>query len=384
MNNFDFCTPTRIIFGKGSIARLPELLPARKKIMVVYGGGSIKTNGVYEQVKRAMDGFDWIEFGDVEPNPRYETLMRAVKIAQEKQVGFLLSVGGGSVLDGTKFIAAAACFTQGDPWTICAAGATVERALPLGDVITLPATGSEMNGNAVISRESSAEKFAFGSPLVMPQFSIIDPETTYTLPERQTRNGIVDTFVHVMEQYATREVNTPVQDLSAIAIIRTLVQEAPKVLRQPKDYEARANLFWCATLGLNYWIAQGTVQDWSTHMIGHELTAIFGLDHAQTLAIVLPRLWKHRIEFKAAKLAKLGREVWNVAETDERGAALACIERTLDFFRAIGMKTSLAEYGLDASQAAGEIYRRFTARGTTLGEDPQMDATQIAAILKEC
>lgn len=384
MNNFDFCTPTRIIFGKGSMAKLQELLPPSKTIMMVYGGGSIKANGVYAQVKKALDGFNCIEFGDVEPNPRYETLMRAVKIAQENQVGFLLSVGGGSVLDGTKFIAAAACFTQGDPWSICAAAAPVERALPLGDIITLPATGSEMNGNAVISRESSAEKFAFGSPLVMPQFSIIDPETTYTLPERQTRNGIVDTFVHVMEQYATREVNTPVQDLSAIAIIRTLVQEAPKVMRQPKDYEARANLFWCATLGLNYWIAQGTVQDWATHMIGHELTAIFGLDHAQTLAIVLPRLWKHRLEHKAAKLAKLGREVWNVAETDEKASALACIERTLEFFRSIGMKTSLAEYEIDASQAAGEVYRRFAARGTTLGEDPQMDAAQIAAILKDC
>ena len=293
MNDFEFQCPTKIIFGKDTIKKLRYEIPQGRKILITYGGGSIRKNGVLKQVKEALEGFEYSEFGGIEPNPKFETLMKAVEIVKNEGYNFLLAVGGGSTLDGTKFIAAASRF-EGDPWDILAKDAPVNDALELADVITLPATGSEMDCGAVISRLSTKEKLSFLSPKVYPKFSIIDPQTTFSLPEKQTVNGIVDTYTHVMEQYATYDVNTPLQDEWALGIIKTLIEEAPKVLRNPNDYDARANIFWCATCGLNYWISLGAVQDWATHMIGHELTALYGLDHGETLAIILPSLWRVR------------------------------------------------------------------------------------------
>lgn len=381
MNRFELCTPTRIVFGKGTISALKNLINPSAKVMMIYGGGSIFKNGVYDQVKKALNGFNLSEFGGIEANPRYETCMKAVEQVKATGADFLLAVGGGSVLDATKFIAAAVEFTGGDPWLLCSEGAAPTGALPLGDVITLPATGSEMNGGAVISRNSTQEKFAFISPLVIPKFSIIDPETTYSLPPKQTINGIVDTFVHVMEQYATRDVNSPLQDLMALSIIRVLIQEAPKVLRNPDDYDARANLFWCATLGLNSWIAAGVIQDWATHMIGHELTAEYGIDHGQSLAIVMPKVWRYKFETKRAKLAKMAREIWNSAETDESDAANEAIFRTLSFFHSIGMPTELSDYKIDPIAASEAVKHRFTQQQCRHGEAGDIDAEAAAKIL---
>ncbi len=384
MNNFDFYCPTRIVFGKGTISKISDLIPKEKKVLILYGGGSIKHNGVYDQVISALVGYDYLEFSGIEPNPHYETCMKAVERIKKENVGYLLSVGGGSVLDATKFIAAAVKYNGEDPWDILSENAPVEDALPLASVITLPATGSEMNGNSVVSRVSTNEKLAFASEKVYPQFSIIDPETTYSLPRQQTINGIVDTFVHVLEQYATFDVNTPLQDSWALGLLKTLIEEAHKVLENPNDYEARANIFWCATCGLNYWLALGCVQDWSTHMIGHEMTAFYGLDHGQTLAIIVPRLWENQKASKVKKLAKLAREVFGCKEQDEILAADCAIAKTEEFFNSIGQKTRLKDYGIDSEEAAQKIMNRFKERNTILGETGAIDYNVAYEIVKSC
>ena len=385
MNNFEYCCPTHVVFGKGSISKLRELIPQDKKVLMIYGGGSIKKNGVYNQVKAALEGYNLLEFGGIEPNPKYETCMKAVEIVKKEGVDLLLSVGGGSTLDGTKFISLAACYDGDDAYdAIMIRGEHPAGAIPIGDVITLPATGSEMNDGAVVSRLATDEKLAFHDSRVYPRFSIIDPEVTFSLPVKQTINGIVDTFVHTMEQYCTYDVNSPLQDDWALGILRTLIKEAPKVLANPTDYDARANIFWCATCGLNYWISLGVVQDWATHLIGHELTAFYGVDHGQSLAIVEPRLLKNQKVAKAQKLAKLAREVFCVDESVDLKAADIAIEKIEEFYNSIGMKTRLADYGINAEEAASRIRDRFRDRGTKIGEKMQIDADVTYDILINC
>jgi NADP-dependent alcohol dehydrogenase len=381
MNNFDFYNPVRVIFGKGTIAALSKYLDRSKKIMLIYGGGSIKENGVYDQVVKALEGFNYIEFGGIEPNPEYETCMKAVGLIKNEGVEFLLSVGGGSTLDATKFIAAAAKYEGEDPYDIIVKEAPVNDALPLADVITLPATGSEMNTGSVISRRAIGRKAAFKSEKVYPKFSVIDPQVTYSLPVRQTVNGIVDTFVHVMEQYCTYDINTPLQDEWALGLLRTLIKEGPKVLANPADYDARANIFWCATCGLNNWMSQGVVQDWSTHMVGHELTVEYGLDHGRSLAIILPRLLRHQKINKSQKLAKLAREVFCLDEGVDLKAADEAINLIEKFFNSIGMKTHLADYGIDAKEAAQKTRERLNARGAVFGERGQINSDAAYEII---
>jgi len=382
MNNFEFCNPTRIVLGKGMIAQLSDLIEPDWKIMFVYGGGSIKKNGVYDQVTKALAGRDVVEFGGIEPNPRFETCLKAVELAKKEGVDFFLAVGGGSVLDGTKFIAAACAYEGDDPWEILAThGDSVRSVMPLGAVLTLPATGSEMNGNSVISRASTDEKLAFVSPHAFPRFSILDPEVTYTLPKNQLRNGIVDATVHVMEQYATYDVDSPLQDRQAEAIVRTLIEIAPAVLAEKPDYNARASFMWCATQALNMLINCGVVQDWSTHMIGHELTAFFGIAHAESLAIVMPGVWEHQFENKKGKLAQLARRLWHVTGGDEDSQARAAIEKMETFFHSVGMPTRLSDYKIDEAGIA-KVVDRFAERGTVLGEHENITAKETGEILR--
>lgn len=384
MNNFEFYCPTKVVFGKGSIAKLSNLIDKKDKVLMVYGGGSIMKNGVYEQVKSALSGYEIVEFSGIEPNPTYETCMKAVEIVKNENIDFILAVGGGSTLDATKFIAAAAKYEGDEPYEIASKELALSDALPIGSVMTLPATGSEMNCAAVISRVSTQEKFAMRDPHVYPKFSIIDPETTYSLPIQQVRNGIVDTFVHVMELYATYDVNTPLQDSWALGLIKTLVQEAPKVIKNNTDYEAKANICWCATCGLNYWMSVGAVQDWSTHRIGHEITALYGLAHGQSLAVVLPRLWTFRKADKAQKLAKLAREVFGCSETDDLKASDCAIRKTEEFFLSLGMLTKLSDYKVDPLEAAQRIKDRFEQRGTLLGEGLKVTPQIVYDVLKNC
>ena len=383
MNNFEYCNPVKIVFGKGKIARLKELIPADSKVLMIYGGGSIKKNGVYEQVKHALSQHDVIEFSGVEPNPEYSTLMKAVELVKTKGINFLLSVGGGSVLDGTKFIAAAATYSGQDPWDILAKQAPVVKALPLADVITLPATGSEMNSFAVISRRENKEKLAFASPLVFPVFSIIDPTVTFSLPIRQVANGIADTFVHVVEQYVTHRANNPLQDRQAEALLLALKDEAPKVFENPEDYETRANIFWMASQALNGWLNVGAPQCWATHNIGHELTAQTGVDHGRSLALVLPGVWRSQRKEKADKIIQLGRRVFGVSEAEPDKAIDLTIEAVKGFFMSLGIKATKEEYGV-TDEIINEVARIIDSRGVKFGDLGNIDGKKIVEILNLC
>jgi NADP-dependent alcohol dehydrogenase len=384
MENFIFANPTRIVFGQGQISELASLIPAGEKILITYGGGSIKANGVLDQVNAALKGRPVAEFGGIQPNPLYETLMEAVKAVKKQKITYLLAVGGGSVLDGTKFIAAAARFKGPEPWDILCQGAPVESALPVGAVLTLPATGSESNGFAVISRQSSVQKLPFFSELCFPKFAILDPAVTYSLPTKQVRNGIVDACAHVMEQYATFPADAPLQDRQAEAILLTLIEEGPKCLSGKKNYAARANLVWSATQALNGLIACGVPQDWATHMIGHELTALYGLDHAETLAVIMPPLLRSQAAKKRAKLAQFGRRVWGIAGADDVAVAEKAIRKMEKFYHSIGMPTKLADYGIDSGEASKKISERFAARDAKLGEHAKIDHKAVRKILAAC
>lgn len=382
MNNFEYQNPVKIIFGKGEISKLGKNIPEGAKILLTYGGGSIFKNGVYDQVKASVKGFEMIEFGGIEPNPHYETLMKAVEIVKNENITFLLSVGGGSVLDGTKFIAAAACFQKGDPWQILSRQSPVLDAVPIGAVLTLPATGSEMNGNAVITRVETTEKLSFASQKVMPVFSVLDPEVIFSLPDTQVANGIVDAFIHVIEQYLTYPVNSPIQDRFAESILTTLVEEGPKVMENRTDYEAAANFMWSATMALNGLIGVGVPQDWATHMIGHELTAYHGIDHARTLAIVLPGVMHINRVQKKDKILQLGKRVWGITEgnTDER--IDKTIQKTKEFFESVGIPTKLPEYRV-STDTIDKICDRFKKRGFKIGEKANLGPDEIRLILED-
>lgn len=379
MNNFEFANPVKIVFGKGTIGRLSGLIPADSKVLMVYGGGSIRKNGVYEQVAAALKDFDFSEFSGIEANPRYETCMRAVERIRREGFDFLLAVGGGSVIDATKFMAVAAGF-EGDPWDILSKGAEIREALPLGVVLTLAATGSEMNERAVISRESTAEKLNFAHPLVFPRFAVLDPEVTYSLPPRQVANGVVDSFIHVVEQYLTYPVNAKVQDAFSEGLLKVIYEEGLKVLDHPRDYDIRANLMWAATNALNVWIGQGVPQDWSSHRMGYALTARFGLDHAQTLAILLPGVMTYMRREKQAKLARIGEVVFGLAGGSEAERAGRTIDLTEAFFRRMGLKTRLSECGIeekDLDALAAPVDRL----GWHLGEHQNIDSRVAREIM---
>ncbi len=382
MQNFEFFNPVNIVFGQGQIKKLSQLVPTDAKIMLAYGGGSIFKNGVYDQVKAALPGLDITEFGGIEPNPRYETLMKAVEVVKKEKIGFLLAVGGGSVLDGVKFIAAAALWEEGDPWNFLTnRKLVVTKAIPLGSVITLPATGSEMNGNSVVTRLSTQEKLAFNADAVLPLFSILDPTVVFSLPEKQVANGVVDAFVHVMEQYLTYPVDSPIQDRFAESILVTLIEEGPKVLANRNDYDAAANFMWAATMALNGLIGVGVPQDWATHTIGHELTAFHGIDHARTLAIVWPGIMQVKKESKREKLLQYGERVWgvNVGTDDER--IQQTIQKTVTFFESFSIPTKLSAYNIGADFIP-VVCQRFTDRGIKgIGEKGDLTVEQIAEVL---
>jgi NADP-dependent alcohol dehydrogenase len=382
MNNFTFYNPVKILFGKGQIANIATEIPKDAKILMTYGGGSIKTNGVYEQVKSALAEYNVIEFSGIEPNPHLETLLKAVEIVKTKNLDFLLAVGGGSVLDGTKFIAAAALF-EGDPWDILVKKPALTAALPIGTILTLPATGSEMNGNSVVTKWETRDKLFFASPLVLPRFSVLDPETTFSLPPRQVSNGIVDAFVHVMEQYLTYATNAPLQERMAESILKTLTEEGPKTFANPTDYNARANVMWCATMALNGLIGAGVPQDWTTHMIGHELTALHGLDHAQTLAIVLPSVMSFKRDSKREKLLQYAERVWNITEGNEERRIDEAIAKTRTFFESVGVPTHLSHYQIGADDFSAIVKNLEDHGMIALGEKQDIglgDAQKILSL----
>ncbi|MBU2879998.1 iron-containing alcohol dehydrogenase [Aliiglaciecola lipolytica] len=389
MLNFSFQNPTHIHFGEGKIAAISQQIPSDARVLLVYGGGSIKSNGVYQQVVDALEQHTWFEFSGIEPNPSYNTLMKAQGIIKEQRIDFLLAVGGGSVVDGAKFIAAATFFEgddpseEKDPWDILTKQHTITKALPIGAVLTLPATGSESNGNAVVTRDGN--KRAFSSPLVRPLFAVLDPKVTLSLSDRQISNGVVDAIVHTIEQYLTYSVNGKVQDRFSEGLLQTLIEEGPKAL-QPEtkdDLEIRANIMWSATMALNGLIGAGVPQDWSTHMIGHELTGAFGIDHARTLSIVLPAVMKVCRENKREKLLQYAARVWQINEGDEDARIEQAILLTEQFFKTMQVPTRLSDVDLGAKDIDLLIDGLKQHGMTALGEHSDITLDKSREILTQ-
>ena len=369
MNNFEYKNPTKILFGKGQIEKLSQEVPKEANVLLLYGGGSIKKNGVYDQVMSALSDYKVVEFGGIPPNPEYSVLMEALKVIKKEKIDFLLAVGGGSVIDGTKFLAGAAYFGGDEPWDMLTKGKTVNKGMPFGTVLTLPATGSEMNAGFVITRKETKEKLSSGGPIYFPQFSILDPEVVKSIPQNQLANGIADAYMHVMEQYMTYPMGGMLQDRFAEGILQTLIEVAPAIMKDPSDYKAAANFMWSCTMALNGLISKGVPEDWAVHMMGHELTALFGIDHARTLAILAPSHFKYNFDAKKAKLAQYAERVWNVTDGTEEEKANAAIEKTKELFHSLGIKTKLSEYTDDYAGTAEEVAKRFQNRKwTRLGE----------------
>lgn len=378
--HFSFYNPTQIFFGQGQISNITHTIEKSSKVLVIYGGGSIKQNGVYQQVASALEGYEWLEFSGVEANPTKETLDKAVTIAQEQQIDFILAVGGGSVIDGSKYVAAAAHY-DGDGWDILTGEYTPEAAIPLGVVLTIPATGSESNGNAVVSKVETREKLAFNSPLVQPVFAVLDPDVMKTLPERQLINGLVDAWVHVCEQYITQPEGALVQDGYAEALLKTLKHLGDHYAEHDND-QWRANLMWAANQALNGLIGSGVKGEWATHMIGHELTALWNVDHGRSLAIVQPALLRNQIEWKRKKLEQMGRNVFGL-EGDENLA-----ERTIDaieaFYLSLGVATRLTEHGSDKAAAVDAVVEQLVNHDlTALSENESITPDVAREILTD-
>lgn len=383
MNNFDFKNPTKIIFGKDTIEKVKEEIPADAKVLLLYGGGSIKKNGIYDQVKTALADVDVTEFGGIPANPEYAKLMEALKVIKDENITYLLAVGGGSVIDGTKFLSAAAVYDGDTPWDILTKNIRTEKGMPFGTVLTLPATGSEMNSGAVITREETKEKLAMGGPGLFPEFSILDPQVITSIPERQLANGLTDAFTHVLEQYMTYPIGALLQDRFAESILQTLIEVAPTVLKDPTDYKAASNFMWSCTMALNGLIQKGVPTDWAVHAIGHELTALFGIDHARTLAVIAPSHYKFNFESKKEKLAQYAERVWNITEGSTDDKAYAAIEKTVAFFHDLGIDTKLSDYTEDYEGTAEKISERFTNRGWTgLGEHQSLSPDKVEKIVK--
>jgi NADP-dependent alcohol dehydrogenase len=383
VNNFNFFNPTRILFGKGQIAELDQLIPASARVLILFGGQSAKKHGTIDEVTAALGQRHVEAFSGIEANPGYSTLMRAVEQIRNNNLDYLLAVGGGSVIDGTKFVAAAVnC--DGDPWQeILVNGASnIENALPFGSVLTLPATGSEMNANSVITRYETREKLAFNSSLVYPAFSVLDPTKAYTLPPRQLANGVVDAYTHVMEQYLTYPVSAKVQDRFAEGLLQTLIEIGPALLENPSDYDLQSNFMWTATLALNGLIGAGVPQDWATHMIGHEITALHGLDHAQTLAIILPSVMQEQRALKHDKLLQYAERVWSIKDGDDNTRIDLAIDKTRHFFEQMGVKTRLSDYQITADAIPAMVKQLGDHGLTQLGEHGDIDLTKSQKLLE--
>ncbi len=384
MLNFKYKNPTKIIFGKGEIASLGKEIPSDAKILLLYGGGSIKKNGIYQQVKDTLVNHEVEEFGGIPANPEYEVLMEALQFIKEKNITYLLAVGGGSVIDGTKYLAAAAKY-NGEPWDILRNSVrTMEgQALPFATVLTLPATGSEMNSGYVISRRATQEKLSSGGPGLFPQVSVLNPEVIRSIPKNQIANGITDAYTHVMEQYMTYPIGATLQDRFAESILQSLQEIAPKVMQEEFDYTAAGDFMWSCTMALNGLIQQGVPSDWAVHAMGHELTAYYGIDHARTLAIIAPSHYRYNLESKKEKLAQYGERVWNITEGTTEEKALKAIEKMEQFFHSLGILTKLSEYTEAYNGTAEKVESAFISRNLNgIGEHKKLTPSDAKKIVE--
>lgn len=383
MLNFELVNPVKILFGKGEITKIKKLVPKKANVLLLYGKGSIKKNGVYDQVTQALSGHNTIEFGGIPANPEYAILLEALAIIKKENISFILAVGGGSVIDGAKFLSSAALFEGENPWDILAKRIRTDKGMPFGTVLTLPATGSEMNSGSVISRKETGEKLAMGGPGLFPQFSVLDPTVVASIPNRQLANGITDAYTHVLEQYMTYPIGADLQDRFAESIMNSLIETAPKLMDNPSDYTIAANFMWCCTMALNGLIQKGVPTDWAIHAMGHELTALHGIDHARTLAIIAPRHYAYFLENKKEKLAQYGERVWNITEGSLEERAKKAIDKTEYFFQSLDIPTRISEYATDYSETAEKVSSALENRGwTALGEHKNVTPDAVKAIVE--
>ncbi|WP_350287421.1 iron-containing alcohol dehydrogenase [uncultured Croceitalea sp.] len=383
MRNFELYVPTKVIFGEGEIQKLKTEVPADKKILLLYGGGSIKKNGIYEQVISALEQHEVVEFSGIEANPEYTTLLKALEVIKSENIGFMLAVGGGSVIDGVKFLASAALYEGDNPWDILARKIRTFKGLPFGTVLTLPATGSEMNSGAVVSRSETNEKLVMGGPGLFPKFSICDPTVVRSIPTRQLANGIADAYTHVLEQYMTYPAHAPLQDRFSEAILQTLIEIAPTVMKDPNNYKAAANFMWCCTMALNGYIQKGVPTDWSIHVIAHELTAFYGIDHARTLAVILPSAYTKKFEQKKEKLAQYAERIFNMQDGTLEEKAKFAIHKTEEFYQSLGIKTRLRDYTDTYEGFSHKVAKSLTEHGLTALGEHQDITPEIAAEIVE-
>jgi len=398
MNNFQYYNPVRIVFGEGQIKELSELVPQDARVLITYGGGSAERTGTLDEVRTALKANgqrDIFEFGGIEPNPEFNTLLKAADMVNEHNIDFILAVGGGSVIDGSKFVALVSSLKEDDgtvsrekAWdALIGYTKKLDSAVALGAVLTIPATGSEMNSGGVVNHSDRQAKLPFGNPLAYPRFSILDPTKTLTLPERQVMNGVADAFVHVMEQYLTYPVNAKVQDAFAESLLKILIEEGQAVKADAENLETRKNIMWTATMALNGLIGVGVPQDWTTHMIGHELTSLHGIDHARTLTILLPSVLRELKDSKKEKLLQYARNVWAIdsntdTKQDDDSIIETAIVYTEDFFRSLGLPVSFADAALDES-AIDPIIQQLDAHNMVkLGEHKDNDLTVSRRILE--
>lgn len=383
MLNFELVNPVKILFGKGEITKIKKLVPKQANVLLLYGKGSIKKNGVYDQVTKALSGHNTVEFGGIPANPEYAILLEALAIIKKENISFILAVGGGSVIDGAKFLSSAALFEGENPWDILAKRIRNDKGMPFGTVLTLPATGSEMNSGSVISRKETGEKLAMGGPGLFPQFSILDPTVVASIPNRQLANGITDAYTHVLEQYMTYPIGADLQDRFAESIMNSLIETAPKLMDNPSDYTIAANFMWCCTMALNGLIQKGVPTDWAIHAMGHELTALHGIDHARTLAIIAPRHYAYFLVNKKEKLAQYGERVWNITEGSLEERAKKAIDKTEYFFQSLDIPTRISEYATDYSETAVKVSSALENRGwTALGEHKNVTPDAVKAIVE--
>lgn len=384
MNNFDLYNPTKLIFGEGEISKIAQEIPKESKVLVIYGGGSIKRNGVYDQVKNALVDFECLEFGGVPANPEYHILLEALDLIKKENITYLLAVGGGSVIDGTKFLSSAALYEGDHPWDILANRIRTEKGMPFGTVLTLPATGSEMNSGAVITNKDTNEKLGMGGPGLFPQFSVLDPQVIKSIPKRQLANGLVDAFTHVLEQYMTYPTQALLQDRIAEGILQTIVEISPDVMKNdPEDYKTKSNFMWCCTMALNGLIQKGVPTDWAIHAMGHELTSLYGIDHARTLSIVAGSHYRYNFEAKKEKLAQYAERIWNITEGNLEEKAKLGIAKTEEFFKSLEMPIALSEVVEQPTGTAEKIEQTFIDRGwLVLGDRGQVKPEDAKAIVE--
>jgi alcohol dehydrogenase YqhD (iron-dependent ADH family) len=386
MNAFSFYNPVKLIFGKGQMEQLKEEISQYgKKVLVVYGGGSIKKNGIYNQVMSALNeaGMEIFELAGVEPNPRLSTAKRGADLCKKEGIEVILAVGGGSVIDCTKLIAAAAKY-DGNPWDFVTKKEFPKEALPFGTILTLAATGSEMNAGSVITNEETQEKYGWGNPLVYPRFSILDPVNTFSVPLDQTVYGIVDMMSHMFEQYYHNATNTPVQDEMIEGVLRSVIEIAPKLVKDLENYELRETILFAGTLGLNGFLQMGYNGDWASHNIEHAVSAVYDIPHAGGLAIIFPRWMRHNVKVNPERFAKLATKVFFVDPTGKSSEEVAYegIDSLADFWASLEAPTSLADYHIDGSKIDLMVEKAMI--NGEYGNFNKLTAEDTKAILTAC